>query len=155
MVECKMRISEEKTQELMATFIEIKLHAGIHLKDVANELRFIGIMNTQRTKLCQTAYILSKRGKYFLVHFKQLLQLDGREVHDFSNEDKLRLQWIAKSLASDGNLFDIVNPEQIYSDFKDAQLNLTRIVARDVQTFEEYSWVKSDGLVLHPMYNFD
>lgn len=49
-----------------------------------------------RPTLCQTAHLLHKQGKYYIVHFKQLFLLDGLEKRtDFSDEDFERLKLIA------------------------------------------------------------
>lgn len=155
-----MRLSEDKIQSIMANLIEIELKPGVELRHVANELRFIGIINQKRTRLSQTAYILKKRGKYFICHFKQLMELDGKTV-DYTEEDRARTHWIAQTLSDKfGN-----NPEALYSivsgyddtiDFDDYELNVTRVITKDYKGKDTISWLESDkGLMLHPMYHFD
>lgn len=59
------------------------------LKDfnvIVETLTRIGIANNKDRKLYQSCHILQKRGEYYIVHFKELLKLDGRRV-DISEED--------------------------------------------------------------------
>ena len=59
----------------------------------------------------QTCHILHKKGRYYIVHFLELFQLDGRETH-FSQEDRERRNLIA-SLLEQWKLVEIVNPDLI------------------------------------------
>ena len=72
----------------------------IRLKDEGNFLKIretltrIGIASKVDKKLYQTAHILHKKGRYYIVHFKELFMLDGREM-TLSAEDILRRDAIA------------------------------------------------------------
>ena len=57
-----------------------------------------------KKKLIQSAHILHKQGKYYIVHFKEMFLLDGRENTNFSDEDKLRRNTIADRLEEWGLL---------------------------------------------------
>lgn len=65
----------------------------------------------EEKKLFQTCHILHKRGKYYIVHFKHMFILDGRN-NGFTREDVLRMNLIAKLLES-WKMIEIVHPEQI------------------------------------------
>lgn len=83
----------EKGQKFTITLEEWynKLAFEVQLKDVADFLRVketltrLGISSLGKDggkpKLFQTCHILQKKGKYYLVHFKELLLLDGKEVN--------------------------------------------------------------------------
>lgn len=155
----EMRLSEDKIQEIMSNLIEIELKPGVELRHIANELRFIGIINQKRTRLSQTAYILKKRGKYFICHFKQLMELDGKNV-DYTAEDKARTHWIAQTLSDkfgkENSLYSIVSGYDETINFDDFDLNITSVITRDYKGKDTISWYESDkGLTLQPMYHFD
>ena len=57
----------------------------------------IGIPSYNKKELYQTCHILHKRGKYYIVHFKELFALDGKSV-DISDSDVDRRNVIAKLL---------------------------------------------------------
>ena len=87
--------------------LEIKLpHPDDFLK-IAETLTRMGIANNTTKTLYQSCHILQKRGLYYIVHFKELLALDGRMV-TFSNDDINRRNNIAK-LLSEWKLCEIVD----------------------------------------------
>lgn len=51
-----------------------------------------------KPELYQTAYVLHKRGQYYLCHFKQLYTLDHRTENQMSESDTQRLHNIAHLL---------------------------------------------------------
>ena len=55
--------------------------------------------------------MLSKKNKYYIIHFKQLFLLDGLES-DFTEDDDIRQTSIAQ-LLEDWELVEIVNEEQL------------------------------------------
>lgn len=143
-----MKLTEDKIQEIMADLIEIKLRPGVELRDVANALRFVGIVSRKRNILNQTAYILKKRGRYFICHFKQLMALDAKSV-DYNKEDRARVHWIANTLALSSDIYDIVGGYDETINFDDYELNVTRIISQPEPN------VFTDNITLRPMYHFD
>lgn len=79
--------------------IEIKLKNDDDFLKIKETLTRMGIANNKEKILYQSCHILQKQGKYYIVHFKELLKLDGRDV-DISKEDKLRRNNIAMCLAT-------------------------------------------------------
>ena len=63
-----------------------------------------------RSALYQSCHILHKQGKYYIVHFKELFALDGKESNITVNDIERR-NAIA-SLLEDWELLKVVNPEQ-------------------------------------------
>jgi hypothetical protein len=57
--------------------------------------------------LYQSCHILHKQGRYYIVHFKQLFLLDGKQS-DFVEDDRARLNTIA-NLLSEWELVSLVN----------------------------------------------
>jgi len=74
---------------------------------VKSTLKRMGVL--ERNCLYQTAHILYKKGKYYLVHFKQLFELDGK-TSDISEEDLDRLHKIAYRLGEWG-IITIKDPD--------------------------------------------
>ena len=77
---------------------------------VRETLTRIGISSRTENKLFQSCHILHKQGKYFIVHFKELFALDGKESN-IANNDIERRNTIAV-LLQDWELLKIVKPEQ-------------------------------------------
>ena len=94
--------------DVVAELVEVKLHNDNFLV-VKETLSRIGVANKEK-KLFQSCYILQKRGKFYIVHFKELFLLDGK-TSTYSDEDKGRRNTIINLLKGWG-LIDIVNPEQ-------------------------------------------
>ncbi|MBC8442794.1 MAG: translational repressor RegA [Proteobacteria bacterium] len=91
-------------------FVEIELlHEDDFLK-VKETLTRIGVSSRKENKLYQSCHILHKRGRYYIVHFKELFELDGLET-DITENDIGRRNTIA-NLLEEWELLDIVNPEQ-------------------------------------------
>lgn len=89
-------------------FIEVKLDDPENFLKVKETLTRIGIANNKTKTLYQTAHILYKHGRYYIVHFKQMFALDGRDT-DFDKYDLMRVQ-IISILLSEWNLVKLVNP---------------------------------------------
>lgn len=66
-------------------------------RKIRETLRRMGIANNKKTILYQSCHILNKRGKVYIVHFKEMLLLDGREVN-ITSEDIERRNDITKLL---------------------------------------------------------
>ena len=72
---------------------------------VRETLSRIGVASRKERKLYQSCHILHKQGKYYIVHFKELFALDGKETN-LSENDIARRNTIAK-LLNDWNLVDV------------------------------------------------
>jgi len=71
----------------------------------------IGVASRHEKKLFQSCHILHKRGRYIVVHFKELFELDGRDS-DFDDEDRARRDRIA-TLLEEWGLVKIVDPTKL------------------------------------------
>ena len=83
--------------------IEVKLRDNQSFLQIKETLTRIGIPSHKKSALYQTAHILHKRGKYYIIHFKQLFEMDGRET-DLSQTDLDRVYAIADLLEQWGLL---------------------------------------------------
>jgi hypothetical protein len=87
--------------------IEVKLAEPDDFLKIRETLSRIGIASKKDKTLYQSCHILHKQSKYFIVHFKQLFLLDGKNS-DFTEDDRARLHTIA-NLLHEWELLDLVN----------------------------------------------
>jgi len=90
------------TQEQM---LEVVLKEPDDFLKVRETLSRIGVASRKEKILYQSCHILHKQGKYFIVHFKELFALDGKDTN-LSENDIARRNTIAK-LLGDWGLVDI------------------------------------------------
>lgn len=95
---------------LSDTFLEVKLKREEDFLKVKETLTRIGIASRKEKKLYQSCHILHKRGKYYIVHFKELFLLDGKQS-DFTDEDRGRRNAIALLLEEWG-LITVVDADK-------------------------------------------
>ena len=91
--------------------IEISLNQPDDFLKVRETLTRIGIASRKEKKLYQSCHILHKQGRYYIVHFKELFALDGKETN-FSLNDLQRRNRIIQ-LLSDWALITVLYPEKI------------------------------------------
>jgi hypothetical protein len=78
---------------------------------VKETLTRIGVPSFKDKKLYQSCHILHKKGKYYIVHFKELFALDGKSS-TLSDDDVARRNTIAKLLA-DWGLIKVVDENKL------------------------------------------
>ena len=81
--------------------LEIVLKEPDDFLKVRETLSRIGVASRKDKKLYQSCHILHKQGKYYLVHFKELFALDGKETN-LSENDIARRNTIGKLLSDWG-----------------------------------------------------
>ena len=91
--------------------VEVTLGEPDDFLKVRETLTRIGVASRKEKKIYQSCHILHKQGKYYIVHFKELFALDGKNTN-FSTNDLQRRNRIAQ-LLSDWGLISIVNKDQI------------------------------------------
>lgn len=94
--------------------IEVSLKDESSFLKIKETLTRIGISNSKEKKLFQTAHILHKQGRYYIVHFKLLFALDGRPAQ-FNIDDWKRQNTIATLLEQWGLVR--INGEYFDDDF--------------------------------------
>ena len=85
--------------------LEVALKDPDDFLKVRETLTRVGVASRKERKLYQSCHILHKRGKYYIVHFKELFALDGKPTNITPN-DVQRRNRIAK-LLSDWGLVEI------------------------------------------------
>lgn len=94
-----------------SSMVEVRLKQPDDFLKVRETLTRIGVASRSERKLFQSCHILHKQGKYYIVHFKELFLLDGKQS-DFSDNDLQRRNRITK-LLSDWGLVDVVDEQMI------------------------------------------
>jgi len=87
--------------------LEVNLVQPDDFLKVRETLTRIGVASRKDRVLYQSCHILHKQGRYFIVHFKELFALDGKQA-DLTDNDIQRRNTIAKLLV-DWGLVSIVD----------------------------------------------
>jgi len=90
--------------------IEVKLRESDDFLKVRETLTRIGIASKIEKTLYQSCHILHKQGRYYILHFKELFLLDGKNS-DFTEEDRARRNTIA-NLLHEWELVDLVDEKK-------------------------------------------
>ena len=93
------------------SLIEVTLKEPDDFLKVKETLTRIGVASKKSNTLFQSCHILHKQGKYYIVHFKELFALDGKQT-DLNEDDISRRNTIAKLLA-EWDLVSVVNETQV------------------------------------------
>lgn len=139
----------EAIEKVVSDMIEITLPDQQNFLKVRETLTRIGVANRDK-KLFQSCHILQKRGKYYIVHFKEMFMLDGKSA-DFSDEDKGRRNQIANLLANEWKLVGLVEP-------KKSADPITPISKIKILKYDKYTTtpdnrvIRNDGWELIPKY---
>jgi len=92
----------------LSDMVEVELKESDDFLKVKETLTRIGVASRKDKILYQSCHILHKRGKYYLVHFKELFALDGKES-SITESDIGRRNAISRLLAEWGLLKIISN----------------------------------------------
>lgn len=90
--------------------VEIDFNEPDDFLKIKETLTRIGVSSRKEKKLFQSCHILHKRGRYYIVHFKELFALDGLPS-DISDNDVARRNRIARLLEEWG-LLQIVDKDK-------------------------------------------
>lgn len=107
-----------------ADMVEVTLNEPDDFLKVRETLTRIGVASRKEKKIYQSCHILHKQGKYYIVHFKELFALDGKNTNLSVNDVQRRNRII--QLLSDWGLIAVVNAELI-ADI--APLNQIKVLA--------------------------
>ena len=91
------------------SMLEVTIKQPDDFLKIRETLTRIGVASRKDKTLYQSCHILHKQGKYFIVHFKELFALDGKNA-TLSENDIQRRTTIA-ILLQDWSLIDIVKKE--------------------------------------------
>ena len=91
--------------------VEVILNEPDDFLKVRETLTRIGVASRKEKKIYQSCHILHKQGKYYIVHFKELFALDGKNTNLSLNDIQRRNRIV--QLLSDWGLISVVNIEAI------------------------------------------
>ena len=103
--------------------LEVGLKEPDDFLKVRETLSRIGVASRKEKTLFQSCHILHKQGKYYIVHFKELFALDGKDTN-LSENDIARRNTIA-NLLSDWGLVNVVSK----SDVESAPLSQIKVIS--------------------------
>ena len=103
--------SENEIQWNQSDMVEVTLGEPDDFLKVRETLTRIGVASRKEKKIYQSCHILHKQGKYYIVHFKELFALDGKNTN-FSSNDLQRRNRITQ-LLSDWGLVSVVDSDRI------------------------------------------
>tara|TARA_X000000950_G_C13856898_1_gene636953 strand:- start:268 stop:678 length:411 start_codon:yes stop_codon:yes gene_type:complete len=105
--------------------VEVTLPTPDSFLKIKETLTRIGISSRKDKKLFQSCHILHKKGRYSILHFKELFILDGKH-NTFTEEDHARRNTIV-NLLEEWELVKIVDPESTKDPI--ASLNQIKIIS--------------------------
>jgi hypothetical protein len=117
-------MSETEVKWSEEDMVEVLLKEPDDFLKVRETLTRIGVASRKEKKLYQSCHILHKKGKYYIVHFKELFALDRKDTN-FSLNDVQRRNRIVQ-LLSDWGLVEVVQATQIEDA---APLNQIKVIA--------------------------
>jgi|TARA_B100001094_G_C18174936_1_gene797372 hypothetical protein len=105
--------------------VEVTLPTPDSFLKIKETLTRIGISSRKDKKLFQSCHILHKKGRYSILHFKELFILDGKH-NTFTEEDHARRNTIV-NLLEEWELVKIVDAEKTKDPV--ASLNQIKIIS--------------------------
>ncbi len=91
--------------------VEIDFNEPDDFLKIKETLTRIGVSSRKEKKLFQSCHILHKRGKYYIVHFKELFALDGLRS-DIDENDVARRNKII-TLLQEWGLIEVLDKDKI------------------------------------------
>ena len=98
--------TEPQVQWSQDKMIEVRLNEPDDFLKVRETLTRIGVASRKEKKLYQSCHILHKQGKYYIVHFKELFALDGKDTN--INQNDIERRNSIAGLLSDWGLIELM-----------------------------------------------
>lgn len=102
---------ETEIQWKQTDMVEVVLGEPDDFLKVRETLTRIGVASRKEKKIYQSCHILHKQGKYYIVHFKELFALDGKNTNLSLNDVQRRNRII--QLLSDWGLITVISADKI------------------------------------------
>lgn len=103
-------VGNERAAEIIGDMVEIALPSSNSFHIIRETLRRIGIQANETKALTQQCYLLHKRGRYYIGHYKQFEEMEGKEP-SMTTFDYL-IQRQAASLLERWGCCTLVNEEE-------------------------------------------
>ena len=98
-------------EQQISNLVEVTFPEKDDFLKIRETLSRIGIASRRDQELFQSCHILHKRGKYYIVHFKELFQLDGKPTNLVESDIARRNTIIG--LLEQWNLVKVVDKSKI------------------------------------------
>ena len=112
--------------------LEVILKEPDDFLKIRETLSRIGVASRKERKLYQSCHILHKQGRYYIVHFKELFALDGKETN-LSENDIARRNTIA-NLLRDWGLVEVIGTSEPVAPL--SQIKIISFKEKDEWTLE-------------------
>ncbi len=126
--------SEVEIQWKQSDMVEVTLGEPDDFLKVRETLTRIGVASRKEKKIYQSCHILHKQGKYYIVHFKELFALDGKNTNLSLNDLQRRNRIL--QLLSDWGLVSVVDYEKITDVAPLNQIKVLAFKEKDEWTLE-------------------
>ena len=117
---------EVEIQWRQTDMVEVALNEPDDFLKVRETLTRIGVASRKERKIYQSCHILHKQGRYFIVHFKELFALDGKNTN-LSLNDIQRRNRIVQLLVDWGLVNISIESKEKISDL--APLNQIKVLS--------------------------
>jgi hypothetical protein len=104
-------------EQQISNLVEVTFSEKDDFLKIRETLSRIGIASRRDQELFQSCHILHKRGKYYIVHFKELFQLDGKPTNLIESDIARRNtiiglleQWKLVELVDKSKILDPIAP---------------------------------------------
>jgi len=97
--------------DLLNTLVEVRIKKDENFLKIKETLTRVGVASRKNKTLYQSCHIFHKQGRYYIVHFKEMFLVDGKESN-YTEEDQGRRNKII-SLLEDWDLIEVVDPSKI------------------------------------------
>jgi len=114
--------------------LEVGLKEPDDFLKIRETLSRIGVASRKERKLYQSCHILHKQGRYYIVHFKELFALDGKQTN-LSENDIARRNTIA-NLLNDWGLVEIMS-----NSVSNSELNAPLSQIKIISFKEKGDWI--------------
>jgi hypothetical protein len=104
-------VNEPEVNWKPSDMVEVSLNEPDDFLKVRETLTRIGVASRKEKKLYQSCHILHKQGKYYIVHFKELFALDGKNTNLTVNDIQRRNRIV--NLISDWGLINVIDEGKI------------------------------------------
>ena len=101
----------DEQEVIVADLVEITFPEKDDFLKIRETLSRIGVASRKDKELFQSCHILHKRGKYYIVHFKELFKLDGKPTNIDENDIGRRNTIV--SLLEQWKLLSLVDEDKI------------------------------------------
>jgi len=125
-------------EEIIENLVEVELILPDNFLKIKESLTRIGVSSKHKKTLYQSCHILHKRGKYYIVNFKELFKLDGKPSN--IDETDIRRRNTIVRLLSDWKLLSVVRPDQIQDQLPMNQIKVLSFKEKgEWELIEKYS----------------